>query len=243
MKTKLSLIILFSTIFISSALADIACLKVTIKDGKPKLRVKTVQTATCPKGFKAVVDTSTLVGPQGEPGSDASINGVPAGGALSGTFPNPLLADESVGINNFTTLPGAKVVRTSSTSFTNSSASTIDFNSESYDNLGFYPGSGESLTIPVSGLYFIKGQINFVLNSNGSRLTTILKNGGVLFETAWDASDVSATFASTTGIEPLVAGDTLRLRGGQNSGVNLNTANSGGGHAILQVQWLSPLPE
>jgi hypothetical protein len=240
----LVLLILSVTVtFLSSVSADVACLRVTLKRGKPVVSVKTVQTSMCPKGFKAVVDTATLTGPKGDKGDkgdSATLSGVAAGGALGGTYPNPSLANESVSINNFSALPGAKITRSIVRAFNNSFATLIEFDNEAYDNMGFYPGSGSTITIPVSGLYFIKGQINFVLNSSGSRNCTVLRNSNVLFESTWEAASLSFTNAVSVGVERLEQGDTLTLRGSQSSGGVLNSISSGGGHAFLQVQWVAP---
>jgi hypothetical protein len=118
--------------------------KVGLKNGKPQLSVKNVVSAKCPKGFKLLVDTNLLSGPQGQqgpqgnPGTNASLNAVVAGGSLTGTYPNPILADQTVGINNFTGLPGAKAILSNQISIANNTSTGITFNAEEYDNLGFF---------------------------------------------------------------------------------------------------------
>jgi hypothetical protein len=71
MKNKLSLpIYLFALLFSleTGSFADTVCLKAQVKAGKVSLSKKVVKTNRCPKGFLSIVDTSSLVGPQGAPG-------------------------------------------------------------------------------------------------------------------------------------------------------------------------------
>jgi hypothetical protein len=60
---------------------------------------KSGQLPAGPQGPKGDIGPMGLIGPKGDPGqdgTDASINGVAAGGDLAGTFPNPSIADGKI---------------------------------------------------------------------------------------------------------------------------------------------------
>ena len=93
----------------------------------------------------------------------------PAGGALSGTYPNPGLADRSVTASALGKLPAVRVAfGTAATQTFASGAMTntgVAFPLTSYNNgnqftLGTEPTQGgTSLKIPVSGVYSVTGQV------------------------------------------------------------------------------------
>lgn len=60
---------------------------------KPKLASSTLKALS---GRRGPVGPPGLQGPPGKPGSDATVNGVAAGGDLSGAFPNPSIANGAV---------------------------------------------------------------------------------------------------------------------------------------------------
>ncbi len=89
----LFLICLLSTNIVK---ADIVCLKSVLKkNGKIAQTVKTVLTGqNCPRGFKAIVDTASLSGPQGPAGAPGGFSSIlPSGQTLTGTFGEYVLDD------------------------------------------------------------------------------------------------------------------------------------------------------
>ena len=78
----------------SIANADIICLKTVLKNGKIVQSVKTVAAGqTCPKSFKAIVNTATLTGPTGAQGltgpagAAGSMGATGATGGFTSTLP------------------------------------------------------------------------------------------------------------------------------------------------------------
>ena len=217
--------------FVNAAFADLICAKVVVKKNKPELSIATSTKSKCPKGSKLVINTSQFL---------TNIQGLSAGGALTGTYPNPILANGSVGMNNFTEMPGAKISHTSLMTLASNFSTSVTFDTEEYDNLAFFPGSGSTLTIPVSGLYFIKGDVNYVLNATGTRAVFIDKNNSLFINGIAPGSASNFTPVNVIAVERLAQGDTLTMRTVQSSGGNLSTLSSDGSHAYLQVQWLAP---
>jgi len=87
MKMKLGavLILTFCSIaFISESYADKLCLKVSFNKAKQKVTTASTVAATCPSGYKELVDTSSFVGPQGATGASGT-NGTNGTNGSNGT--------------------------------------------------------------------------------------------------------------------------------------------------------------
>ncbi len=229
----------------NSSSADLICAKNKQKvvNGKVSFAnsLLTTKDATCPKGRTLVLDTAPLV-VQGPPGSNATINGVPAGGVLSGNYPNPILATDAVELSNLKPFPGAQLKRTSAQSLPNNNSTTITFNSTTYDNAGLVAGSNTELTAPIDGVYLLVAHLNFSNNSTGNRSLGFLLNQTTIVNLVEQAATPSVTTPmSVSAIRFLNAGDKIALRAAQGSGGSLNTAGSTSGeHATLSMQWLTP---
>lgn len=84
-----SLLFIISLITANIAAADIVCLKITLKNGKIAQTVKTVASGLkCPKGFKSIVDTATLTGPQGLTGANGATGNTGAAGSFTSLLPS-----------------------------------------------------------------------------------------------------------------------------------------------------------
>jgi hypothetical protein len=179
-------------------------------------------------------------------------NGAAAGGALSGTYPSPSLADGSVttskiagaavGISKLGTIPAARAFNSAPIAIASGTTTTLTFNSESFDTAGLHSTTANTgrLVAPVDGLYQVTGGVRWSTSPAGSRFLAINKNDG-----AWQAADwrtaAGGTFditdQSITTLVALVAGDFVAVEVYQDSGIGL-TVGGGTGGPYLAMHWV-----
>jgi hypothetical protein len=101
-------------------------------------------------------------GPRGLTGSNATITGVAAGGALAGTYPSPALASGAVTPAAFGTIPAAVVTNLGDEPIPdNLTAHTIlTFDTDQFNADGVHSTTvnNSRLVAPISGLYAVHGE-------------------------------------------------------------------------------------
>lgn len=171
-------------------------------------------------------------------------NGAAAGGALSGTYPNPGLANGSVGVSKFGTIPAARATTNLTQSIPNGSVTDVTLNTEAFDTANLHDNvtNNHVLTAPVAGVYQITGNVRWAANATGTRFVDISATGGGRIASVWANAtaggpetdqSISATFA-------LSAGGQVNLEVFQTSGGALNLVKNGTDDPNLSMVWIGP---
>jgi len=170
-------------------------------------------------------------------------NGAAAGGALSGTYPNPGLANGSVGVSKFGTIPAARATTNLTQSIPNNAIADVTLNTEAFDTANLHDNvtNNHVLTAPVAGVYQITGNVRWASNATGTRFLDISLAGGRIASvwanatggTAETDQSVSATYA-------LAAGDQVNLEVFQTSGGALDLVKLGTDDPNLSMVWIGP---
>jgi hypothetical protein len=146
-----------------------------LKDGSIKKRDLRAQLLERLEGGGGIAGPA---GPKGDPGPAGPAGPAegPAGGVLTGTYPNPGLADGVVGTSQLARLPAARVRKASDTQTVPGDGSSVvvsftDPSSERYDigNMFDQASDPTALTIPVTGTYVITGAVRWQANEDGVR--------------------------------------------------------------------------
>ena len=182
-------------------------------------------------GVRRRLNAAGTPGPPGPPGSNATVNGVAAAGALSGTFPNPSIGSGQVGPDNLSLVPAANLVAGSPfhTIPTNNVTSTTLSNwDESTAPAAFDPAgmhdpavNPQRLTAPRAGIYSIHGNISWPSNINGRRELEIVATtdqGTVTSSGRTRGQDQGNFTTSASMLASMNAGASARLEATQSSG-------------------------
>jgi hypothetical protein len=94
-------------------------------------------------------------GDQGDQGPPGTINGVAAGGDLTGTYPSPQIANGAVGTSKFGTIPAARAANGSTPSLPQNTPTALSWDLETYDTQNLFAPPSTFMTIPVSGTYIV----------------------------------------------------------------------------------------
>jgi hypothetical protein len=176
-----------------------------------------------------------------------------AGGVLSGSYPNPGLADGSVttskiaagsvGVSKFGTIPAARATSSSTQSIPNASVTNVALNTEDFDTANLHDNATNNhfLTAPVAGVYQISGNVRWATNATGTRFMDISATGGGRIASVWaNATNGFETDQSISAAFALAAGAHVYLEVYQTSGGALDLVKNGTDDPNLSMVWIGP---
>jgi hypothetical protein len=180
----------------------------------------------------------------------------PAGGGLAGTYPNPLIAADSIGASQVAdgslgtselsgSIPAARVTNSADQTIGTSGVTALAFDTARYDTANLYaPASNTRLTAPVDGIYVISASVQWAPTAAGGLRSLTLQRNAAAFLAADTRDDVASTTSSTsqdvTTQARLNAGDFIRAQVFQDSGGDLSVKASPEISPELSMTWLAP---
>lgn len=123
---------------------------------------------------------------------------------------------------------GARVYNTSSFTVNNSTATKIEFDTERFDDGGFWDsGNPTRLTIPLDGIYVVSAFVKWPSLASGRMVTEIvLSVGSVVAADERDYSPFVGLEVTISTIYKMTASEYVELNCWQNSGANVNMVNT-----------------
>jgi len=202
-----------------------------------------------PRGPQGIPGTPGATGAKGDKGDPGSTTG-PAGGDLTGSYPNPQIGAGKVTPAKISGIPAARVTRGSSNqTIPNNSLTYVQFDGAVFDTAGLFdPASPQVLKAPIAGLYLLTGSLRWAPNATGLRFAAFEVAPSFNFVAADWRNPITggeATDHEFSSLVALQANQTVRIRVYQTSGAPLDLLwrgdpNSNALAPVMTMHWVGP---
>jgi hypothetical protein len=165
-----------------------------------------------------------------------------AGGDLSGTYPNPTLANDVVGTTEIDTLPNARAISTAAQGIPVGPPTKVALDTQVFGSGVTFDDTNDQFVIQTAGLYAISAELAWPSNPTGVR-QMIISRGNTGEEFVADGMQAASNAESNNTAATLArldTGDTVVLSAGQGSAGTLNLDPTFGRSAALNVNWVGP---
>jgi hypothetical protein len=202
-----------------------------------------------PQGLQGGTGAAGAKGDKGDKGDPGPATG-PAGGDLTGSYPDPQIGSGKVTPAKISGIPAARITRGSSNQTIASASSTyVQFDSEVFDTAGLFdPASPQVLEAPIAGLYLLTASVRWDSNATGTRFATFNVSPSFNYVAPdWRnaATGTASTDQEISSLVALQANQMVRLRVYQTSGAPLDLLwrgdpDSNAEAPVLTMHWVGP---